>query len=115
MLRKNEQIIPTIREDVRGGTGRVYSYAFLKPEEACNKGRLFGKLVLPAGASIGMHRHTGEFEVYYVISGTGVVNDGRMDYRINPGDMYLCEDGNEHLLDNDGSEDLVIIALIMDT
>lgn len=113
MLRRNEDIIPGVRRNVHGGDGEVYSYVFLKPEEACNKGRLFSKTALPVGASIGMHRHEGEFEIYYVISGPGVANDGRQDYPLGPGDMYLCEDGNEHRLVNNGKEKLVFITIIL--
>ncbi len=115
MLKKSKEIAPRISQNLRGGTGEVYTYDFLTKEESGDKGRLFGKMVLPKGASIGMHRHEGEYEIYYVISGTGVVNDGSIDYVIEPGDMYLCEDGKEHLLYNSGSEDLVIIAIILFT
>ncbi len=115
MLKKSAEIVARIGENMRGGSGQVYTYDFLTREESGGKGRLFGKMVLPAGASIGMHRHEGEFEVYYVVSGTGLVNDGQADYAISPGDMYLCQDGGAHLLLNNGAEDLVIIAIILYT
>ena len=115
MLKRNAEITARVGENMRGGEGKVYTYDFLTKEESGGKGRLFGKMVLPAGASIGMHKHEGEYEVYYVISGTGLVNDGKADHAIAPGDMYLCEDGAEHLLRNDGTDDLVIIAIILYT
>lgn len=115
MLEKCTEIAARVGENMRGGSGKVFTYDFLTKEESGGKGRLFGKMVLPVGASIGMHRHEGEFEVYYVISGTGLVNDGSNDFIIEPGDRYLCKDGEEHLLRNNGTEELVIIAVILYT
>ena len=105
MFKKSEEITPRISQNLRGGMGTVYTYDFLTKEESGDKGRLFGRMVLPAGASIGMHQHEGEYEIYYVISGSGVVDDGETQYPIGPGDMYLCEDGAKHMLQNDGTEE----------
>ena len=112
MLRKSAEIVPVVREHMRDGDGAVTTLSFLSQAESHDTGRLFGKLILPAGASIGMHEHVGEFEVYYILSGEGIVNDGERDYRVEPGDMYLCDDGERHLLRNDGSDDLVLLAII---
>ncbi len=112
ILKRNSEILPVVKENARGGDGRMITYPFVTQQEAHGVGRLFSKLVLPAGSSIGMHEHTGEFEIYYVLSGAGVVNDGERDYAITPGDMYLCDDGEKHSLANSGPEDLVIIAII---
>lgn len=112
ILKRNSEIAPVVKENARGGNGRMITYPFVTEQEAHGVGRLFSKLVLPAGASIGMHEHVGEYEIYYVLSGVGVVNDGERNYAIAPGDMYLCDDGEKHSLENDGTEDLVIIAII---
>ena len=113
MLRKRNDVAAREMHDLHSGKGTIYSYDFLSPEELCNKGRLFSRTVLPAGASIGMHTHKGEFEAYYVISGTGVVNDGTRDYVVEPGDVYYCENGGSHQLTNDGAEELAILAVIL--
>ena len=112
IFRKSSEILPVVKEKARGGEGRMITYPFVTEQEAHGAGRLFSKLILPAGSSIGMHEHVGEFEIYYVLAGQGVVNDGEREYAIAPGDMYLCDDGEKHSLCNDGTEDLVIIAII---
>ena len=112
ILKKSSEILPVVKENPRGGKGRMITFPFVTQQEAHDTGRLFSKLELPAGASIGMHEHIGEFEIYYVISGTGVVCDGERDYVIEPGDMYLCDDGERHSLTNHGTETLTVIAVI---
>ena len=56
---------------MRGGKGVVSVKQLLQPEEMLGKGRLFAELVIPVGASIGMHRHDGDSEAYYCLKGNG--------------------------------------------
>ena len=112
IFRRNSEILPVVKEKPRGGEGKMITYPFVSQQEAHDTGRMFARLVLPAGSSIGMHEHTGEFEIYYVLSGKGVVSDGEREYTIAPGDMYLCDDGERHSLANNGAEDLAIVAII---
>ena len=97
----------------RGGEGTVFMTDFLSKEDACQKGRLFTRLTLPQGASMGMHRHEGEFEVYYFLTGEALVGDGEREIPMHPGDMYLCRDGEQHALKNAGNGDLELIAIIL--
>jgi len=53
-----------IREQVRGGEGALAFHDFLLAEESFGAGKLFSRTELPAGSSIGEHRHDNEFEVY---------------------------------------------------
>ena len=74
---------------------------------------LFQIIIVPPGASIGYHEHHGEFEAYYVLSGEATISDNGEEKVLRAGDMNLCLDGSGHGTENRGSEDLVIIALIM--
>ena len=113
MIRRNEEIKVRDSVNARGGNGIVHFYDFMMPEDAEGHGRLFSKLVLPPGASIGEHQHEGEFEAFYVIEGNPTVTDNGEAVGLNPGDMHLCKNGSSHSVANNTNTDVILIALIM--
>lgn len=102
-----------IREQVRGGEGALAFHDFLLAEESFGAGKLFSRTVLPAGSSIGEHRHDGEFEVYYVLAGTVEVLDGGVWTELQRGDMHLCANGESHALRNAGASEAEVLMLIL--
>ena len=102
-----------IRENVRGGDGAVAFHDFLLTDESFGAGKLFSRTELPAGASIGEHRHDGEFEVYYVLAGTVEVLDGGVWQTMRRGDMHLCASGESHALKNTSAKEAQILMLIL--
>ena len=60
MIRKSEEIRERRVQNAQGGDNEVIFYDWLLPEEAKGHGRVFSKLVIPPGASIGYHEHKGE-------------------------------------------------------
>ena len=103
-------------QNAQGGDGEVTFYDWLLPDEAPGHGRLFSKLVIPPGASIGYHEHQGEFEAFYVLEGEGMVSDNGTPVSLHPGDMHLCPDGSAHGTINTSSDrDLVLLALILNS
>lgn len=113
MKKTNGELTCEVRSNMAGGTGDVALRHMLLPQEAYGAGRLFAINTLPAGASIGYHRHDGEFEVYYVLEGTAKVTEDGEVYLLHPGEMMQCGDGSSHGIENAGQEDLKIIALIL--
>lgn len=75
MIRRKEDIRVRPVQNAQGGEGEVTFYDWLLPEEAPGHGRVFSKLVIPSGASIGYHDHHGEFEAFLVLEGEATVND----------------------------------------
>jgi mannose-6-phosphate isomerase-like protein (cupin superfamily) len=100
------------KEKLRDGEGTV-KFTRLAPLDAAGRLTLFSEVCLPAGASIGYHRHDGETEYYIFVSGTGVVNDNGTDYPVKAGDVTVTGDGCSHSLSNTGSDDLVLYAMIV--
>ena len=115
MIRRSDEIKERRVQNARGGDNEVIFYDWMKPEDAKGHGRLFSELVIPPGASIGYHEHSGEFEAFYVISGEATIDDNGKQEVIKAGDMAICKDGEGHSTRNNGSEDLVLIAMIMNT
>ena len=113
MLKSAGQQTVRVAEQLRGGEGVVTFHEFLAKEESYGAGRLFSRSVLPAGASIGTHTHEGEYEVYYVLSGTAEIDDNGTIMNLKAGDTHLCPSGQSHSLKNPGTEDLEMIMLIL--
>jgi len=113
MVRKKEQMLFESRDNMRGGDGAVGLTEILTPEEMMGKGRLYSKITLKPGCSIGRHRHDGEAEIYYILSGSALAHDNDTEVALNAGDMLYTGDGSSHDIKNSGGGDLVFMALIL--
>ena len=102
------------REAVRGGRGSVDFYHVVPRDKCDDYLHMFAKLVIRPASSIGLHRHEGETEPYYILSGRGLFtdNDGTQT-EVGPGDVCLIRNGDCHGIENlSDAEDLVLMAAI---
>lgn len=113
MIKRKDDIQIRAVKGAQGGKGEIYFHDWLTKDEAYGLGRVFSKLVIPPGSSIGVHQHLGEFEAFYVLSGQATVTDGNEMAVLNTGDMNLCREGDFHGVENCTDEELVLLALIM--
>jgi mannose-6-phosphate isomerase-like protein (cupin superfamily) len=113
MIRQPAGCKSETRENMRGGAGSVTIQHYFTKEEFTANARLCAKLTLPPGAGIGAHEHVTEDEVYLIVRGTGILDDGNTLERVSAGDAVLTGKGESHAIHNDGEEDLEIIAMIM--
>ena len=97
-----EQILPNFK-------GGEKAYAVKKFTDDRNM-IMHGRLV--SGASIGLHTHEGNCEMFYIIEGTGkVLMDGEYE-RVEAGVCHYCPKGHTHSLINDSDSDLVFFAIV---
>ena len=82
-------------------------------DELPGKCRLFGVITIPAGASIGVHEHVGECEMFYILQGEPVTIDDASEYTAHPGDCILTHSGHRHGVKNPGAEPVVMVANIV--
>ena len=75
--------------------------------------RLFAEVTLNPGCSIGDHRHDTETEYYFILSGTGSVNDDGTEVEVKQGDSIITGNGASHSIKNTGSVPLVFHAVIV--
>lgn len=115
MIRRNRQMRTERCEHLKGGDGCVELIHILNEDEMYGMGRFFGITRLPPGASNGLHTHHGDFETYYILSGTAQVCDNGTDVVVNPGDMVQCLSGQCHSIRNIGQDMLEYIAVILFT
>lgn len=113
MIRNASDRKSETRENMRGGTGFVTIHHFFTPDEVTAPIRLCAEMVVPPGASVGLHEHRGEDELYFVTAGTGIISEGEREQRVATGDAILTGNGAAHAVRNDGQDDLRIIAVIM--
>jgi len=113
MIRKNQEMEKELRERMRGGNGSVEVIHIFRSRELKGRTRLFARLRLAAGSSIGFHRHEGEEEIFYILSGSGEVNEGGPASPIGPGDAMHTGDGAGHAIANTGTDPLDFLAVIL--
>ena len=102
-----------VRERMRGGTGTVEILHVLRPAELKGKTRLFARLALQPGSSIGYHVHDGEEEIFYILSGEGAVTDGDAVTAVGPGDAIVTGGGAGHAIECTGPGPLQLVAAIL--
>jgi mannose-6-phosphate isomerase-like protein (cupin superfamily) len=100
------------KEKMRDGEGTV-TFNYLVDCEKEKNVRMLAELTLPPGASIGYHRHDSETEYYFIISGSGSVNDNGTERAVKVGDSVITGNGASHSIKNTGVVPLVFHAVIV--
>jgi mannose-6-phosphate isomerase-like protein (cupin superfamily) len=113
MIKRNGEMARDVRERMRGGMGKVEILHVFKQEELRGKTRLFARLRLGKGCSIGHHVHENEEEVFYILSGCATVNDDGVISRVGPGDAVLTGGGAGHSIENTEEEPVELLAVIL--
>ena len=96
---------PIIRKNAFEGKGEVILRPLLADEQKKGKVQMYAEVTIPEGASLGIHRHRGNAESYYILAGK--------TYEVHAGDTTYCADGHSHGLENTGDGDLKFMALII--
>ncbi|MDO4547174.1 MAG: cupin domain-containing protein [Clostridia bacterium] len=110
ITRLNEQKT-TLKEHMRGGNKCVELRGLVN--ELPQNSRLFSRITLVPGASIGYHVHENETELFYFIEGSGLVNDDGNTFEVSAGDAMSTSSGHGHAVENNSDGDLVIVAVII--
>ena len=100
-------IEPTVVPHFKGGAGEALVRTVFSDE----MGRVVS-LTLPVGASIGLHTHTGNCEVIYVLSGSGRCIDDDAEYPITAGMCHYCPEGHTHSIVNTGNTELKLLGVL---
>ena len=100
-------------ENMRGGDGTVVIEHLLTPDELYEKGRLYARIILEPGCSIGHHVHEGEMESFYIVSGEAEIFDNGEIVNVSAGDSILTRSGEGHSVRNTGAVTLEMMALIL--
>jgi len=113
MIRKQSEMTMETRENMRGGKGSIEINHIFRQEELSGKSRFCAKVIINPGCSIGMHEHSNEEEIYYIIRGQGIVNDNGNIQEVREGDAILTGGGASHSIENTGTVPLELMAVIL--
>jgi mannose-6-phosphate isomerase-like protein (cupin superfamily) len=98
--------VATNEPGTHNGGGQTIGYSFFK--KVPNLKLVFRKRALKPGSGIGLHEQQ-EDEIYYVLSGKGVMTLDGKTVEVTPGTAVLTRTGSSHSLKQAGDEDLVIL------
>ena len=94
-IRKDNEIEWMQFEQCHEGAGTLFCKSLL---DECGSTRFnfMHRDEIKAGVSIGVHTHTDSEEIYYLVSGKGVLTYDEVEYEMAPGDISLCNVGHSH-------------------
>ncbi len=101
-----QNIEEKVIENFRGGEKSLALRAYADADNKIMMGRL------EPGASVGLHKHVGNSEIVYVISGSGKAVYNGETMRLEAGMCHYCPQDCEHTVINDGTEEIVIFAVV---
>ena len=94
-IRTNTEIQPLTFDRCHDGEGALVCRSLLDGLGS-RKFCLMHSDDIPAGVSIGEHRHDDNEEIYYLQSGRGVLIFDGEKYAMLPGDTSVCLEGHSH-------------------
>jgi mannose-6-phosphate isomerase-like protein (cupin superfamily) len=113
LIKRQSAMRREFMEKSRGGNGvTIFDHVLEKNEMRANC-RMFTKITLEPGASIGYHQHTQEEDIYYIINGIATVNDNGETRTVYPGEVVYAGNGGSHAIANDGQAPLEFMSVIM--
>lgn len=112
MIVRREAMRTEIKEQMRGGEGKVH-FAYFVPNDTEKNARMLAELSLEPGASIGYHQHDNETEYFFFIAGTGVAVDNGEEFPVKAGDVMITGNGGAHSVENTGAVPLVFNAIVV--
>ncbi len=113
MIVKSKDVRISKIEKPRGGNGIMTGKNYLTNEELENNMTGFNMMELEAGGAIGYHQHLGDEEIYFILSGNGIIQDNGKEESIEAGDLIYTKAGEFHGLKNISESPLKFIAFIV--
>lgn len=100
-----------VREKMRGGEG--CAKAFCSPVIEGMAFTAANRMELAPLASIGLHTHIDDEEVYAILSGSGIFGYGEGECEANPGDIFVTHAGMSHSLRNTSATEPLVFFAVM--
>jgi len=100
------QIPEQVIDGFKGGKGELDTRNYI--DDKCK----IMLSTLKPGASTGLHKHEGNCEIVYVLSGTATFHYDDTVEIINAGEVHYCPMGHSHYMENLADVDLKYFAIV---
>lgn len=111
MLVRNEAFTKE-EEKADGGLGNFVMRQVFKDDNRPAHVRLMCEVIINPGEECGLHQHTGDTEIYYMLSGKAAYEGAEGKSELKPGDVTVCYDGENHAIRCLGDESCKFLAFI---
>lgn len=109
MFRKHSEMKKETYEKCHDGTGNVLAHWVLTSGDSKKGIQFMHDDTIEPNATIGIHPHEKDEEVYFVAEGNGVmILDGK-EYPMGPGDVCVCRPGHSHGIRNSSAPMRLIV------
>lgn len=108
-IHKLEEIQENDFQQCHGGMGTLFCSSLLDGWNS-DQFAFMHSDIIPAGVSIGVHKHMNNEEVYYLISGKGILTYDDKSFEMNPGDVSLCLIGHSHSFTATEDSRLIVVG-----
>lgn len=95
-------------QGMNGGTGTISARMYMG-----ENGKIIPCKIHPGG-SIGTHRHDTSDDINYILSGNGTAICDGAEEELMEGVCHICKKGSEHSIINTGTEDLVMLTIVVE-
>jgi len=99
----------TVVKAMHSGSGRAFVHNFFK--DNLDLGIFIHNTILELGSTIGFHKHEDSEEIYYIISGRGLMKVDEEEVEVGAGDAVLTKKGSSHGIRNIGNTNLRLLVI----
>ena len=103
-----EEIEKVKVENMRGGKGAIY----LQKVKVAMPCKMYAKITLPKGSSIGLHTHIDDQEIIYCLEGNATLISDGVKSPFKKGDINVNFKNHEHSVINDSEDDVILLAVV---
>jgi quercetin dioxygenase-like cupin family protein len=97
--------------NAHGGEGFIYWYRAFDESDFNSKWEFVDWVSIPPNCSVGIHKHDGNEEMYFVVNGTGLMTVDGEERIVTRGDVVLTKSGSSHGLKNNSNEDIDLFVV----
>lgn len=109
MIKNINDFVKSEVKNMRGGTGNIY---LQKVSPILDNMKMYAKIIIPKGSSIGVHTHEEDEEMIYVLKNKGIIIIDGKESKLEEGMISICRKGRNHSIKNIYDEDLELLAVV---